>query len=174
MAGTTLNNAWPYPTDTDYVYLGAQAIEALADGIDTSTGAGLKAWTSWSPTLSGGWANGNGVWSASYAQLGKIVIARGQFTVGSTTTKGTTMNISIPITAAAGQFTAASIPPANATVAGVNTHQLFGFLTNSTTLTMSAMNASATYLTRSTITSAIPATWATSDQINFQVIYEAA
>jgi hypothetical protein len=35
MAGTTTNFGFNYPTDTDYVYLGAQAIEDLAVEIDT-------------------------------------------------------------------------------------------------------------------------------------------
>jgi hypothetical protein len=173
MAGTTVNNAWPYPTDTDYVYLGAQAIEALADGIDTSIGTGLLAWTSWSPTLSSGWANGNGVWTASYVQIGKTVIARGSFVVGSTTTKGSTLTISLPVTANTNAIQTSS-PAANATVAGTSTYQLAGFIDTTTTLQLYAQNVSATYGTRSTITSVIPATWATSDIFRFQVIYQAA
>ena len=35
MAGTTTNFGFDYPTDTDYVYLGAQAIEDLAKEVDT-------------------------------------------------------------------------------------------------------------------------------------------
>jgi hypothetical protein len=35
MAGTTTNFGFDYPTDTDYVYLGAKAIEDLAKEIDT-------------------------------------------------------------------------------------------------------------------------------------------
>lgn len=35
MAGTTTNFGFDYPTSTDYVYLGAQAIEDLATEIDT-------------------------------------------------------------------------------------------------------------------------------------------
>lgn len=175
MAGTTTNNVWPYPTDTDYVYLGAQAIEALADAIDTSTGTGLLTWTSYAPTLSGGWANGNGTWSAAYAKIGKIVHVRGQFTVGTTTTKGTTLQISLPVTASAtasSNFT--SIPTATATVAGGNTNILWGYVNSTTAFTLFALNTAGTYAARTNITSLIPATWATGDVIQFAFTYESA
>lgn len=38
MAGSTTNFAITYPTDTDYVYLGAQAIQTVAQGFDTRLG----------------------------------------------------------------------------------------------------------------------------------------
>jgi hypothetical protein len=173
MAGTTTNNGWDYPTDTDYVYLGAQAIQTLATDIDTSIGTGLLAWQSWSPTLSSGWANGNGVWTASYVQIGKTVIARGSFVVGSTTTKGSTLSISLPVTANTNAINTSS-PAANATVAGTSVYQLAGFIDTTTTLQLYAPNVSSTYLQRTTITSLIPATWATSDIFRFQIIYQAA
>jgi hypothetical protein len=173
MAGTTTNNGWDYPTSTDYVYQGALAIQTLAQDIDTSVGTGLLAWTSWSPTLSGGWANGNGVWTASYVQIGKTVIARGSFVVGSTTTKGTTLQVSVPVTAHANAVATAGTT-ANATVAGTSTYQLTSFLSTTTAIELYAPNVSGTYLTRTTVTSAIPATWATSDVIRFHIVYQAA
>lgn len=174
MATTTPNNGWPVPTSTDLVTNGATAIESLGDAIDAAVGSGLQSWTSWSPTLSGGWANGNGVWTASYAQLGQIVIARGSFVVGSTTTKGSVMTISLPVNAATGTATTTNIGLANATVGGSTVQQLSGFLTSATAFQMFVLNTAGTYLTRASVTSTTPATWATSDNINFQVIYEAA
>jgi hypothetical protein len=79
---TTTNNGWTTPNDTDLVKDGALAIRTLGNGVDTSVGTGLLAWQSWSPTLSGGWLNGNGVWTAKYAKLGKIVYAVGSFVLG--------------------------------------------------------------------------------------------
>jgi hypothetical protein len=174
MAGTTTNNGWDYPTSTDYVKDGATAIQTLATDIDTSTGKGLIAWQSWAPTLSGGWLNGNGTWAAEYAQLGKTVFVRGDFTVGSTTTKGTGLTISLPVTARSGSITTASVAPASATVGGSNTQILFGYIGTTTTFTLFAMNAAGTYLTRTNVTATVPATWATSDEINFAFTYEAA
>lgn len=174
MAGTTTNNGWTYPTSTDLVKDGATAIQTLADGIDTSTGKGLIAWQTWAPTLSGGWLNGNGTWSAAYAQLGKTVFVRAKFTVGSTTTKGTNMIISLPVTAAANQTNVIATTTGFATSGGVNTNLIWGYLSGTTTVTMFALNASGTYLTRSTISATVPATWATSDDFVYNLVYEAA
>jgi hypothetical protein len=106
-------------------------------------------------------------------QIGKTVIARGSFVVGSTTTKGSSLTVSLPVTANTNAIQTTS-PASNATVAGTSTYQLAGFIDTTTTLQMYAPNVSATYLTRSSITSLIPATWATSDSFRFQVIYQAA
>lgn len=171
---TTTNNGWETPDDTDLVKDGALAMRTLGDAIDTSVGTGLLAWQSWSPTLAGGWANGNGTWTAAYAQLGKTVFVRGKFVVGSTTTKGSNMVISLPITANGGTLEMTSIPPALTVCAGSTVQLLFGYVTSTTQFTMFAMNASGTYLTRSNVTSTVPATWATNDSINFAFSYQAA
>lgn len=174
MATTTPNNGWTVPTSTDYVKDGATAIETLGDAIDASVGTGLLAWQSWAPTLSGGWLNGNGTWTASYVKIGKIVHVRGRFVLGSTTTKGTTMSISLPVTAAANQVSTVSGAATWATVAGTNTYLLFPQIASTTTITMFAPNVAGTYMTRANLTAAIPATWATSDEVHFSFTYEAA
>jgi hypothetical protein len=137
--------------------------------------AGMGAWTSYAPTLSGGWANGsNGVWTAYYAQVGKTVYYRGKFVVGSNTTKGTGLTVSLPVTAATNAVTSSSVPVAFAVAGGTNTHLLFGFLNSTTTLTLYAINAAGTYIARANVTTSVPATWATNDEIHFSVTYEAA
>lgn len=170
MAGTTTNNGWTYPTSTDYVKDGATAIQTLATGIDTSVGTGLKAWTTWAPTLSSGWLNGNGTWDANYAQVGKIVVVNAVFTIGSTTTKGTTLQVSLPVTAA---DTVGLVGTAYANSGG-STYQLANLIQSTTTLRLYAINAAGTYSAIVGITSAVPATWATGDVIRFQCVYEAA
>jgi len=169
---TTTNNGWETPDDTDLVKDGALAIRTALNGVDTSVGTGLLAWQSWSPTLSGGWANGNGVWTAKYAKLGKLVFANGSFVVGSTTTKGTNLNVSLPVTAATN---AAATNVSTNTVAGTATYLLWNTVDpGSQIVSFFAVNASATYATRTAITSTLPATWATGDIIRFNVVYEAA
>ena len=171
---TTTNNGWLTPDDTAFVYQGAQAMRTLGQEIDTSVGTGLLAWQTYAPTLSGGWANGNGTWTARYAQLGKTVFVRGKFVVGSLTTKGTGLTISLPVTATAAAVESTSIPPALAQAGGSNTQLLFGYIGTTSTFTLFAMNAAGTYLTRTNVTAAIPAAWATSDEINFHFTYQAA
>lgn len=169
MAGTTTNNGWDYPTSTDYVYQGALAIQTLATDIDTSVGSGLLAWQTYAPTLSGGWANGNGVYVARYAQLGKTVHVYIQFTVGSTTTKGSGLQVSLPVT---GSQTNYSVP-VRAICASSNA-VLLARATSSTVMTIEALNSAGTYLTNVGVTSTIPGTWATSDIFVLAFTYQAA
>lgn len=174
MAGTTTNNAWPYPTSTDLVTNGATAQQAMADAIDTSTGKGLIAWQSWAPTLSGGWLNGNGVWAAAkYCQIGKTVILKGLFTIGTTTTKGTNLIVSLPVTA----VTHTTIAEASGLVywipAGVGSWGVVYPLTTTTARFLAYTTAGA-YLDSAQVTATVPATWATGNTISFSFTYEAA
>lgn len=49
------------------------------------------AWTSWTPTLSGGWALGSGTLTGRYIKIGRLVHADWMFTIGFSTTKGTAL-----------------------------------------------------------------------------------
>lgn len=170
MATTTTNNGWTIPQSSDLVTNGATAIATLGNGIDTSVGTGLKAWTSWTPTLSGGWANGNGTWSAYYCQLGKTLHVSARFVLGSTTTKGSTMVMNLPgaLTfkdylrfAAYGQMIVAG---GSSTPFIVNARGL-----STTTFEVFDVAANGTYAAGNAITSTTPAIWATNDSlvINF-------
>jgi hypothetical protein len=170
MAGTTTNNAWTYPTSTDLVKDGASAIQTLATGIDTSTGKGLIAWQTWAPTLSSGWANGNGVWDAKYCQIGKTVHVRASFSVGTTTTKGTSCIMSLPVTSSASTI---ALAVGFATIGGLQ--YCINSITNSTTsLQLVGINTSATYGYFAAFQAAVPATWATGNIIYLSFTYEAA
>ena len=170
MSGTTTNNAWTYPTSTDYVKDGATAIQTLATGIDTSTGKGLIAWQSYAPTLSGGWLNGNGVYNeAVYCQIGKTVHLSVRFTVGSTTTKGSGLQISLPVAAAA-TYSFGTVRT------GVGGTTNFGPLVayNASTATAYSLLTSTSYAQQATITSTVPGTWATGDAFTLFITYQAA
>jgi hypothetical protein len=144
------------------------AIEAIEGYILNGTGA---AWQSWAPTLGAGWLNGNGTWTAAYAKIGKTVHMFGAFTIGSTTTKGSNLQFTLPVTAAAGRsnltFTA------RASVAGGTIALLRGRFPSATGGQLDAVNAAATYATLAQITATVPATWATSDSFTFFATYEA-
>jgi len=172
MAGTTTNNGWDYPTSTDYVKDGATAIQTLATDIDTSVGTGLLAWQSWTPTLSNGWLNGNGVWTAKYAKLGKIVIATGYFVVGSTTTKGTNLDVNLPVTAA----TATNINGISwcGTTSSSGFSPLFVRPISTSGVNLFAQNSAGTYVAAGSVTATAPITWATNSVLSFTFIYEAA
>jgi hypothetical protein len=166
---TTTNNGWTTPDDTDLVKDGALAIRDLGQEIDTSVGEGLLAWQSWAPTLGAGWANGNGVWDAFYCQIGKTVIVYGSFVVGSTTTKGSNIQITLPV---AGLRTGIMFT-GRATISGVN-FLVSGRSVTGSVISLEAINAAATYTTLAQVTSTVPATWVTGSGFTFNLTYEAA
>ena len=164
---TTTNNGWTTPDDTDLVKDGALAIRDLGQEIDTSVGEGLLAWQTWAPTLSGGWANGNGIWDTKYVQIGKTVHFSARFTIGSTTTKGSNLVFSLPVESKDSYnfpFHAACSPNA----------LLIALRDSVTTGTVLAVNAAGTYAIRATVTSTVPVTWATGQFIFINGTYEAA
>jgi hypothetical protein len=168
---TTTNNGWTTPDDTDLVKDGALAIRDLGQEIDTSVGDGLLAWQSYAPVLSGGWLNGNGTYEAVYCQIGKTVHVRLRFTVGSTTTKGTTMQFSLPVAASSSNVQSA---PNVFLRAASNTFLGIGNFEATTSIRIYAYNVAGTYGAITNITSTVPATWATGDFIYLSFTYEAA
>lgn len=166
---TTTNNGWETPDDTDLVKDGALAMRTLGQDIDTSVGTGLLAWQSWAPTLGAGWANGNGTWSAYYCKIGKTVFVQASFVIGSTTTKGNGLTISLPLTAARAAFQS-FLAMSSSHNAGI----MQGFIETTTTCTLVGINAAGTYASRSAITSTIPVTWATGNSIQVAFSYEVA
>jgi len=172
MAGTTTNNGWDYPTSTDLLKDGALAIQTLATDIDTSVGTGLLAWTAYTPTFVN-FTLGNGTISFAYSQVGKVVNFRGLITLGSTSVMGTVPTISLPVTA---NSSATSLPLGQVFFNDAGTVVNTGILsmTTTTTLTMHALSASGTYVSRTGLQSNVPFTWTTSDQILLQATYQAA
>lgn len=153
-------------TDTDELdyYDGSSWVPALPVG----------AWQSWAPTLSGGWLNGNGTWEAFYTQIGKTVHVDAAFTLGSTTTKGTTLTMSLPVTAKRpGTNTSRTIGNAIAFL-GSGFHALTMLQNATTTVTLYAINSGSAYAQAASITTAIPATWVTGDRLHVSLTYEAA
>jgi hypothetical protein len=138
----------------------------------------IGAWETYAPVISSGgsaplWANGNGVYTyAKYCQIGKSVSFVIAFTFGSTTTKSTTniMSITLPVTA--NTSGAAHFVGRSSTAGG--SYFLNAITSSTTTIGVYAQNASATYLTLSGVTSAIPGTWVTTDTFTISGTYEAA
>lgn len=176
MAGTTTNNGWDYPTSTDYVKDGATAIQTLATDIDTSTGKGLIAWQSYTPTIGGaGWALGNASVTGLYCQIGKTVHFAIRVVFGSTSTYGAgrpTLSLPVTATSAAGNFdfiTNVAYFDNSATVRNQGTADF-----STTNVDLFVWNAAGTYVTANGVTSTVPFTWAASDVIYVSGTYEAA
>jgi hypothetical protein len=144
------------------------AIEAIESFVLGQTG---NAWTPYTPLLGGGWANGNGTWTANYTQIGKTVHVAGFFVLGSTTTKGTVMTISYPVIAkTAGQQTNGNVYA----ILGSTTFPLVMLNSSTGNCQIGTSVANATYTTFNVVTATTPATWATNDVIYFGLTYEAA
>lgn len=147
---------------------GAVQPQALVSG----TGSGW-AWQTWTPSY-GNINIGNGTVIAKYTQIGKTVIARYNLVFGTTTTLSSSQTISLPVTASSAYT--AGVDPLGSLV-GVHSTTYAGgvaYFVNTTTLGFYIWNVAGTYLTQSSITSTVPFTWATSDQLLFEIVYEAA
>jgi hypothetical protein len=174
MATTTPNYGWPVPTSTDLVKDGATAIEALGDAVDATVfGLGVSgAWTSYTPTFTN-LTVGNGTINAKYKQIGKTVVVRFAFTMGSTSSMGTNPNFTFPV--------AASSYLANAALGDmyIEDNGVAGYMGRFKWIAgplcaMELYGAGATYLNFGSITSSVPFTWGTGDYIAGQFYYEAA
>jgi len=133
------------------------------------------AWKSWTPTINNVTLGSGYTLSATYAQIGKTVIANFYFQLGSTSAVTGDVNFSLPVnhastnrSAAAGTVTIGDASPATRYIGmcyPVGTPSYAFVRVN---------NASGTYATQTTLSSSIPITWATSDFIAATIVYEAA
>ena len=141
-----------------------------ASGISLSGGA----WASWTPT----WTNasvGDGTVTAKYSQIGKTVFCRLTFVLGSTSSVGTSVSFSLPVTAAT--YPSAFMPIGEAHFLDASVPALFKgavLWSSTTTAALNVENASGTYTSLAALTNLIPFTWTTSDAIECQFHYEAA
>lgn len=158
MAGTTTNNGWTYPTSTDYVKDGATAIQTLATGIDTSTGNGLKAWTAYTPTLTGITLGSGGTSTFKYAQLGKIVFVRGVIALGTGGTVTGPADFSVPVSA---QVIFGGQTGYTQYYNGTNIWPGTCIAINSSTVRMQIINAAGTYAVGQDLSSTVPFSWTT-------------
>jgi hypothetical protein len=170
MATTTPNNGWPVPTSTDLVSQGAVAIEALGDAIDADIAAGLKAWVTFTPTISGGFTIGNGTFSnALYCKIGKNIHYNFVFTYGSTSS-ASALTFTLPV-----QARVANSQMHNGWAnAGSGNYPLLVRQNSTTTVSVQAINAAGTYASGTALTTTIPGTWATGNIISITGTYEQA
>lgn len=143
------------------------------DQLGTTGGA----WTTWTPA----WTNltvGNGTTTARYIQRGKSVIADLYLLFGTTTSVSGTVAIDFPVAAAARYGTSGNhhiVGQALLTDEGTAIFNAYINCLNSTTTgTLYVMTAGGTYVGQSGVTGTVPHTWANTDKISLQLIYEAA
>jgi hypothetical protein len=132
----------------------------------------IGAWQSYAPTLSIGWANGNGTYTAAkFCQIGKTVHVVVHFVTGTTTTKGTNLQISMPVTASPTGFFIGNV---RFVIAGAVTYGNI-VISNAATGIIYGNGAAGAFVNQATVTAAVPGTWAASgDTIQLSITYEAA
>jgi hypothetical protein len=124
-----------------------------------------SAWTAFTPTLTNATV-GNGTLDCAYVQIGKLVVARYRFTLGSTSTVGTNPLFTVPVTALSG-LSGAYVAWLRDTSATTNYQAMVSW--NGAFLTPYRLIEAQTSVTATT-----PFTWAVNDIMAFLVYYEAA
>jgi hypothetical protein len=134
----------------------------------------FASWTSWTPTLSGGWALGNGTTVAHYLKVGTRVHFYAKITTGTTSTLGTNFTMSLPVTARS----ADALVNTNAFITEVAVADYVGLVypASTTTIQVRCVNASVTYALQALVTSTVPFTWSSrvGSSVSVAGTYEAA
>jgi hypothetical protein len=193
---TTTNFGWATPDNTSLVRNGASAIRTLGSSIDTSfvdlkggtTGQYLKktsgtdldfewasvgSYTAYTPTFTN-FTLGNGTINvARYAQSGKTVHVYGKVTLGSTSSMGTNLIFTLPVTASS-NVVISPIGLAQFTDTGTTTYYGFVLYATTTTARLVIGDSNSQYFLNGVITSVAPMTWVSTDTFTFDFTYEAA
>lgn len=148
---------------------GAIQPQALVSG--TGTGWAFQSFT---PTFTN-LTVGNGTLACNYTQVGKLVVARISFKLGTTSSMGTTPTFTLPVTSVSG-YTAGHWLGGLRIVSGAAGYTGYVQWATTTTALLLALNASSTYVsdTSANFTASIPGTWATGDHFDGTIMYEAA
>ena len=128
-----------------------------------------EAAVSFTPTFTN-YTRGNGTSIAYYTQVNKLLYVYVQETLGSTSLMGTDPSMALPVAAAR----STSVPITKMRIDDTGANVFFGTVMpkSTTEIGLYADNAAGTYLAFTTITAAIPMTWASTDKFAFAFIYE--
>ena len=149
-------------TNVSYQYSGTAWVET----------ANIGTWTSWTPTLSSGFSNGNATTVGRYLKIGKSIFYWGAITFGTTTVKGAIMKLSVPVPA-----TSAIAACALTSIFGSpnGTQMLFTPLQDTVSIFEAVtMTSSMAYVGSAQTTATVPFTWGTGDVVRYGGMYEAA
>lgn len=157
---------------------GADTFDRLAVGTnnyilmaDSSATTGLKwsgAWTTWTPTLTN-ITQGNGTVTARYYQMGTIVFFDFAFTMGTTSTMGSSPSFTLPVAAK----TTTQFADGLCHDTGVQYWTGTGFVIGGTsTVYCQYVGPSGLFIINAGITAAAPFTWGSTDVYRLHGFYE--
>lgn len=164
--------AIPSPFAGQRAFVTATSVSYQYSGTTWVETSNIGTWTSWTPTLGGGFSNGNATTVGKYLKLGKSIFYWGAITFGTTTGKGSVMTVTLPV-AATSAIAGAALTSIYGNPAG---SQVIFTPLEATTTTVEAvtMTASGTYVGAAQTTATQPATWATGNIVRYGGMYEAA
>lgn len=164
MPGSTSEYGLPYPIGSDPFANGDDAIEDLAEAVESTLGA----WAAYTPTL-GNVTIGNGTISGRYRRDGDTVFYRIKLTIGSTTSVTGDIKLGLPAATALSLSTAFD-PRGQATLTDSSASALRHWTAvHADTDEIYLINDSGTLADASN-----PWTWAAADTIQVVGFYEAA
>ncbi len=135
------------------------------------------AWTDYTPTFTN-LTVGNGILTGDYQQIGKTVRFRIRLIFGTTTSIAGNVDVSVPVTGASHGASATTFQAiATGTILDASTGAVYPVsagLVSTTVMRVLPVNAASTYANWVSMTSTIPFTWATSDELFLTGSYEAA
>jgi len=172
-------NAWSVtygeqPSATKWNYLGTN--DAFFEDFIIGTNSIGAGWTTWTPS----WTNltvGNGTQQGRYVKHGETVICSANIVFGTTSAMGTNPSLTLPVTANStmyGASGAAYIGQAYIVDSGTANYGGFVRISSTTTVFITVGNASGTYFQEFGLSSTVPMTWTTNDQLNLYFSYRAS
>jgi hypothetical protein len=172
--GTPSEGMAIYETDTDLV--------RVYNGTAWEVGFHVGAWETYTPTIKNAysgtdWVLGNGTVTGRYQRIGRTVVVEVTITMGSTTTFGTkTLAVDPPVTpltkstGSRPQGWIMSIDQSSA----ITYPGFVEFSPDGSFVIFQAWAAGGTYVSVIGVTSAVPFTWVSTDELKATFIYEAA
>jgi hypothetical protein len=134
-----------------------------------------EAWIPWTPALTN-LTLGNGVVTAKYQRIGRTIIYRFKFKLGSTSAVGTDPKFSLPVAPHAEYVSQEDNAIGSGMMLDTGT-QLYPAILRyegGSNVTLFVFSVGGTYANLGQVTATIPFTWTTNDAISISGIYEAA
>lgn len=131
--------------------------------------AGVAAGTAYSP----GYVNitlGNATVISKYGMVGRLYVVRVQFTLGSTSVIGTGPTVSMPF-----NFADAAVQSWTCDLVDISAGKHYdgrALYNSASTVLLNAVDTAGATAFPTSVTSAVPFTWATGDWFSFEVVYE--
>jgi hypothetical protein len=150
--------------------------DAFFEDFIIGTNSVHAAWTSFTPS----WTNltvGNATQQGRYCKYGTLVVCSVNIVFGNTSAMGANPTLTLPVTASSTMYGASGLMYCGwSYFTDSGTANYAGFVRMTTTTTVSPLvgNAASTYLGESGLSSTVPMTWTTNDQLNMYFSYQSS